>query len=234
MTTLAITIEEIKKCLELHEKTENCEELLYDERAMALLETTVEIHAKESRKHIVLKNSKREQEKIDVWNLAYNRLEEIEKEGERVKLQITEANKEENLANNALKAAGGSMWRTNENINDLRKEFNTKSTGHTGSNYQNTREAPSKCCWGYSPEIHLECERDLKDKINKYDEHEKAKQKTADTTKYYKLLESSAMLYKLDEYKEEDQKGIEGINLAEQPLEIKEDVEDAAPLHEEL
>ena len=33
---------------------------------------------------------------------------------------------------------------------------------------------------------------------------------------------------------EEDQKGIEGINLAEQPLEIKEDVEDAAPLHEEL
>ncbi|WPX97497.1 hypothetical protein [Candidatus Bandiella euplotis] len=234
MTTLAITIEEIKKCLELHEKTENCEELLYDERAMELLETTVEIHAKESRKHIVLKNSKREQEKVNMLNLGYNKLREIEDEGERVKLQIAEANKEENLAYNAFKAAGGSMWKKEENINTLRGEYNKKSTGHVGSNYRDTSEAPSKCCWGSSPEIHLECERDLREKINKYDEYENAKKKAADTTKYYKLLESSAMLYKLDEYKEEDQKGIKDINLAEQPSEIKQDVEDAAPLNEEL
>ncbi|WP_236869647.1 hypothetical protein [Candidatus Bandiella numerosa] len=234
MTTLTITIEEIKKCLAMNKKTEPCEELLYDEKTMELSEKTVENYEKESGKHIVLINSKREQEKVNMLNLGYNKLREIEDEGERVKLQIEAAIEEQNEAYKAFKNVGGSMWKKEENINTLRGEYNKKSTGHVGSNYRDTREAPSKCCWGSSPEIHLECERDLRDKINKYDEYENAKKKAADTTKYYKLLESSAMLYKLDEYKEEDQKGIKDINLAEQPSEIKQDVEDAAPLNEEL
>ena len=39
--------------------------------------------------------------------------------------------------------------------------------------------------------------------------------KATDTTKYYKVLESSAILYSLDEYLEEDKKSIERINIAE-------------------
>lgn len=223
MATLAITIEEIKKCISIKEKNLDCVKLLYNAEAKKLLEEK----SKEKEEEYNSKQTELEKEevklkevealwleKVDNYNNAKSTRDNVqsnydtknqEKETAREKLK-SEENHESNQRQKAIYAVdSSSAWYNVDNLNDLKSaRDNNKKQGHVEDDYSKIRDGVNKCTYGYSPRIHTDCERKLNEKIAEFEKYHRyqADTKRAKEKLTEKETELSSAKTKLDQSKE--------------------------------
>ena len=192
MATLAITIEEIKKCISIKEKNLDCVKLLYNAEAKKLLQEK----SKEKEEEYNSKQTELEKEevklkevealwleKVDNYNNAKSTRDNVqsnydtknqEKETAREKLK-SEENHESNQRQKAIYAVdSSSAWYNVDNLNDLKSaRDNNKKWGHVEDNYSDKRYGVNKCTYASSPKIHIECEKELDKKIAEFERYDR-------------------------------------------------------------
>ena len=227
MATLAITIEEITKCLEMIRKSDDCEELLYEKKSKELLINNIQskkvefkklqegkkvelLEAEEKLKEVELDYSTKLSNYNDDKSTRDNSQSHYdtkyqEQESAREKLK-SEENHEHNQRQKAIHAVdSSSAWYNVDNLNDLKSaRDNNKKQGHVEDDYSKIRDGVNKCTYGYSPRIHTDCERKLNEKIAEFEKYHRyqADTKRAKEKLTEKETELSSAKTKLDQSKE--------------------------------
>ena len=196
MATLAITIEEITKCLEMIRKSDDCEELLYEKKSKELLINNIQskkvefkklqegkkvelLEAEEKLKEVELDYSTKLSNYNDDKSTRDNSQSHYdtkyqEQESAREKLK-SEENHEHNQRQKAIHAVdSSSAWYNVDNLNDLKSaRDNNKKWGHVEDNYSDKRYGVNKCTYASSPKIHIECEKELDKKIAEFERYDR-------------------------------------------------------------
>ena len=192
---ISITLEEIKRCLELAQKSEDCQELLYgsaeyylqniidhqinnwsDDHAKQLVSHSTLLQAMQSElnninsKLLTVNDSFKDKKDI-IDNLKSDKssyqilYDKALQEKESV---IIEANQEHNVFNVVAK---GTIWEKRNNLSDLKKAEKNIVSGHEAGNTNLRITGPKECAWGASPAINKICIQALKDKISAWDQY---------------------------------------------------------------
>ena len=199
MAMLPISYEEILKCLKLEIKTSDCEVLLWDDDSIKLMEKKYKAVVEEYKRSISetsVTKKKYEtadteyQNKIAKFNALNGTVTRYKQDLDGAAISKTTAEKAYELAKTLEKTTyadaiasplrykdrSDNTWKEENNYQTLLELANKKAIGHMPGNLKDKREAPSACCWDSSPEIKVECEKKLNDKIAKFKEYDKAKE----------------------------------------------------------
>jgi FtsZ-binding cell division protein ZapB len=199
MSMLPISYEEIIKCLKLEIKTSDCEVLLWDEDAINIMKenhnTVIEGLKKTTgdfldakRKYIETKTQYKmrldefKAKNSTVTNYEQDFINSNTTKNDAIENEKTTQKSQEELYTAAIASplrykdrSDKNMWKEENNYKTLLELANKKDVGHMPGNFTDRREAPSACCWDSSPEIKVECEKKLNDKINKFKKYDEAK-----------------------------------------------------------
>jgi len=200
MAMLPILYEEILKCLKLEIKTSDCEVLLWDDDSIKLVEKKYKAVVEEYKRSIseVSVTKKKYdtadteyQNKIAKFNALNGTVTRYKQNLDGAAISKTNAEKAYELAKTLEKTTyadaiasplkyyddtGDKIWKE---VNDKQALINLeakKVIGHMPGNRADRRAAPDACCWDSSPEIKIDCEKKLNDKIAKFKEYDKAKE----------------------------------------------------------